>query len=162
MQGFWRELYHPGAFNKKYITDAEKKKMANQRLKESGILDLTELVIKAQMSKMEAENEYQTILLKEYNVDGWHKHVSEAPDQLNFWFDFLDAESELGQFSVKAVGDRVKAVNDTSVTAIYFRKVPDLIFTTHKQYNESGLADKSGYTPVFINGTLENMFNISA
>jgi hypothetical protein len=56
----------------------------------------------------------------------------------------------------------VKAVNDTSVTAIYFREVPDLIFTTYKQYNEAGLADKSGYTPVFINGSLENMFNISA
>jgi hypothetical protein len=61
----------------------------------------------------------------------WIKTLLTAPDQLNFWFDFLDAESELGQFSVKAVGDRVKAVNDTSVTAIYFREVPDLIFTTY-------------------------------
>lgn len=97
-----------------------------------------------------------------YENKQWKKEVSTAPDQLNFWFDFLDAESELGQFSVKAVGDRVKAVNDTSVTAIYFREVPDLIFTTYAQYNSSGLADKSGYTPVFINGSLENMFNISA
>lgn len=97
-----------------------------------------------------------------YENKKWKDEVSTAPDQLNFWFDFLDADSELGQFSVKAVGDRVKAVNDTSVTAIYFREVPDLIFTTYKQYNESGLADKSGYTPVFINGSLENMFNISA
>ena len=92
----------------------------------------------------------------------WIKTLLTAPDKLNFWFDFLDADSELGQFSVKAVGDRVKAVNDTSVTAIYFREVPDLIFTTYAQYNSSGLADKSGYTPVFINGSLENMFNISA
>lgn len=97
-----------------------------------------------------------------YENKQWKEEVSIAPDQLNFWFDFLDAESELGQFSVKAVGDRVKAVNDTSVTAIYFREVPDLIFTTYAQYNSSGLADKSGYTPVFINGSLENMFNISA
>lgn len=97
-----------------------------------------------------------------YENAQWKEIVSSAPDQLNFWIDFLDADSELGQFSVKAVGDRVKAVNDTSVTAIYFRKVPDLIFTTYKQYNESGFADKSGYTPVFINGALENMFNISA
>lgn len=97
-----------------------------------------------------------------YENGEWKEEVSNAPDQLNFWFDFLDAESELGQFSIKAVGDRVKAVNDTSVTAIYFREVPDLIFTTHAQYNASGLADKSGYTPVFINGSLENMFNISA
>ena len=98
-----------------------------------------------------------------YNEDKtWNEQVAKAPDQLNFWFDFLDADSELGQFSVKAVGDRVKAVNDTSVTAIYFKEVPDLIFTTYAEYNASDLKDKSGYTPVFMSGSLENMFSISA
>ena len=92
----------------------------------------------------------------------WIKTLLTAPDQLNFWFDFLDAESELGQFSVKAIGDRVKAINDTSITAIYFREVPNLIFTNYKDYNESNLKYQSGYTPVFITSGLENMFSISA
>ena len=92
----------------------------------------------------------------------WIKTLLTAPDQLNFWFDFLDAESELGQFSVKAIGDRVKAINDTSITAIYFREVPNLIFTNYKDYNESNLKYQSGYTPVFITSGLENLFSISA
>lgn len=92
----------------------------------------------------------------------WIKTLLTAPDQLNFWFDFLDAESELGQFSVKAIGDRVKAINDTSITAIYFREVPNLIFTNSTDYNKSNLKYQSGYTPVFITSGLENMFSISA
>ena len=97
-----------------------------------------------------------------YDGHIWNEQVTSAPDQLNFWFDFLDADSELGQFSIRAVGDRVKAVNDTAVTAIYFREVPDLIFTTYEQYNSSDLINKDGYTPVFMNGSLESMFNISS
>lgn len=103
-----------------------------------------------------------------YNTDGdinnkyWTKDIQEAPTSLNFWFDFLDANSELGEFSVRAVGDRTKAVNDNKVTSIYFREVPDLIFTTYKEYKNSDLKDKTGYTPVFVTGNLENMFSISS
>lgn len=92
----------------------------------------------------------------------WTTDLINNPSQLNFWFDFLDADSELGQFSVPAVGDRTKAVNDNTVTAIYFRQVPNLIFTTYAEYQNSDIKDKTGYTPVFVNGNLESMFNISA
>jgi len=62
----------------------------------------------------------------------WHINVFENPALLNFWFDFLDTdESELGYFSVKSVGDRVKAINDKTVTSIYYKEVPNLIFTTY-------------------------------
>ena len=108
------------------------------------------------------EERYDYILDTTSKYCYWTKDLINAPAQLNFWFDFLDANSELGQFSVQAVGDRVKAVNDTSVTAIYFRQVPNLVFTTYKNYLKSDLRDKTGYTPVFITGNLENMFNISA
>ena len=103
-----------------------------------------------------------------YNIDGdinnkyWTKDIQEAPASLNFWFDFLDANSELGEFSVRAVGDRTKAVNDNKVTSIYYREVSDLIFTTYKEYKNSDLKDKTGYTPVFVTGNLENMFSISS
>ena len=108
------------------------------------------------------EERYNYILDATSKYHYWTKDLINAPAQLNFWFDFLDADSELGQFSVQAVGDRVKAVNDTSVTAIYFRQVPNLVFTTYKDYLKSDLRDKTGYTPVFVTGNLENMFNISA
>jgi hypothetical protein len=47
---------------------------------------------------------------------------------LNFWFDFLDAEGELQQFSVKLIGNRPKAVNDKDVKSIYFRETPSIIY----------------------------------
>lgn len=108
------------------------------------------------------EERYNYILDEGSKYKYWTKDLLNAPDKLNFWFDFLESDSELGQFSVGAVGDRVKSVNDTSVTAIYFRQVPNLVFTTYTNYLKSDLKDKSGYTPVFITGNLENMFNISA
>lgn len=91
----------------------------------------------------------------------WTNKIIDSPSLLNFWFDFLDAESELGQFSIKAIGDRAKVVNDKEVTAIYFREVPDLIFTTQEEYKN--IVDKyEGYLPVFIQSNLESLFNISS
>ena len=93
----------------------------------------------------------------------WHINVFENPALLNFWFDFLDTdESELGYFSVKSVGDRVKAINDKTVTSIYYKEVPNLIFTTYQQYQNSEAKEWTGYTPVFIQSNLEGLFKISS
>ena len=64
---------------------------------------------------------------------GWNKTVFEYPENLNFWFDFLDVEGELSQYSVKNVGNRPKAINDTNIKAIYFRETPEVIFSTDVQ-----------------------------
>ena len=47
---------------------------------------------------------------------------------LNFWFDFLDGDHELQKYGCHSIGNRPKAVNDTSVKAIYFRSTPTIIF----------------------------------
>ena len=57
---------------------------------------------------------------------------------------------------------RPKVVNDDKVRAIYFRQIPNLIFTTYQEYINSDIKDKTGYIPVFITKNLEGMFNISA
>jgi hypothetical protein len=58
----------------------------------------------------------------------WCRDVYENPGVLNYWFDFLDTEGELSQFSVRAVGARTKAINETTVKSIYFRETPNIIF----------------------------------
>ena len=58
----------------------------------------------------------------------WHRLVYEEPENLNFWFDFLDLDGDLNKYSCHAIGSRPKAVNDTSVKAIYFRSTPTIIF----------------------------------
>lgn len=58
----------------------------------------------------------------------WSKTITESPENLNFWFDFLDSEGELSQYSVRNVGTRPKAENNADVKAIYFRETPNIIY----------------------------------
>jgi len=76
--------------------------------------------------------------------------IIDEPSSLNFWFDFLHAESELGKYSVSMIGDRTKVINDNTITAIYFREVPNLIFTTYEDYKKNNLKFMSSYLPVFV------------
>lgn len=76
----------------------------------------------------------------------WSHMIKESPETLNFWFDFLDSEGELSQYSVKNVGSRPKAENNSDVKAIYFRETPNIIFVEE---------DDIKYTPVKIT---ESMF----
>lgn len=85
----------------------------------------------------------------------WNKAVYEAPETLNFWFDFLDSESSvLGKYDTKNIGFRTKAVNDSGVKSIYFRETPDVIF---------GEGDLTGYRYIQIPETnIDSMFSISS
>lgn len=76
------------------------------------------------------ENEAQYYYTNDDLHPNWRIDVYESPQSLNFWFDFLDSEGELAQFSVQNVGRRPKVVNDSSVKSIYFRDTPDIIFRT--------------------------------
>lgn len=94
-----------------------------------------------------------------YNDDGlhkyWNKAVYEAPETLNFWFDFLDSEdSALGKYDTKHIGFRTKAVNDSGVKSIYFRETPDVIF---------GKGNLTGYRYIQIpESDVDSIFSISS
>ena len=118
------------------------------------------------------ETEVETLKLEQETVynDPDHKHwnsaVFSSPDTLNFWIDFLggyadnsDSKevSELSQFNVKNIGSRSKVVNETTVKSIYFREVPNIIFTD--EINNSEIL--AGYRYIQV-PDLENMFKISA
>lgn len=90
----------------------------------------------------------------------WNKNLVEAPDLLNFWFDFYDIESEIGQYAIPVIGDRPKVVNNNKITSIYFRNVPKIIFTDKDNYNSQDV--KTGYTYVWTSNGLEDLFSISA
>ena len=90
----------------------------------------------------------------------WNKNVVLAPEQLNFWIDFYDGNDSLMQYSIAAIGDRPKVVNDSKITSIYFRNVPQVIFTNGQDYN--GLDIKTGYTYIWLDKSMQDLFSISA
>lgn len=117
----------------------------------------------AQIQKdIEPERQYLSCYVKYYDYftqgqenQYWRKEVKEEPDSLNFWIDFLDSVkdgygSELDSYSIPTIGDRSKVINDDKVTSIYFRDIPNLIFTTYSQLEVKDLKDKTGYQFMFL------------
>lgn len=106
---------------------------------------------------------YFTKTFGEFNEDNyWLSDITEYPETLNFWFDFLDSnQSDLGRFSVTAVGDRPKSANDNTVKAIYFRETPTVIFMSPENAAIENQA-KSGYSYIQLSANMENLFSISS
>ena len=92
----------------------------------------------------------------------WNKMVFETPEQLLFWFDFLEAEGSdlFDKYSVPAIGDRTKAINDTSVKSIYYRDVPNIIF--QQSMAEDRYDTQTGYTYIQISEAYQPLFSISS
>ena len=89
----------------------------------------------------------------------WNYAVQNAPETLNFWIDFLDTEGELSQYSIPVVGNRPKPINDSSVKAIYFRDIPNVLFTD----NISTIANKkSGYNYIQLQKGMQSLFTNSS
>ena len=85
----------------------------------------------------------------------WNYAVQNAPETLNFWIDFLDTDGELSQYSIPVVGNRSKSINDSLVKAIYFRDIPNVLFTN----NINAIADKkSGYNYIQLQKGMQAMF----
>lgn len=87
----------------------------------------------------------------------WNKAVYNAPETLNFWFDFLDSGGELMQYNAHSIGVRPKPVNETTIKSIYFRETPDVIF---RQYDSEDIT-LTGYRYIQVKD-IDTMFSISA
>ena len=69
----------------------------------------------------------------------------------------------MNQYSVAAVGQRPKVVNDNNVKAIYYRDTPTIIFTTAEQYKANFNVINTGYRYIFITEAMaDQLFTISA
>lgn len=89
----------------------------------------------------------------------WNKDVINNPENLIFWFDFLEADtSDLSKYSVLAVGDRTKVINDNNVKKIYYREIPKVIFVNSIN---SSLQKETGYIYLQLPTEMENLFTIS-
>lgn len=125
---------------------------------ESSLLKIKEVELEKAIEKyekltIECSNYYSS----EEENSHWNKNVFEAPETLNFWFDFLDTNGALSQFSTFVIGNRPKAINDSTIKSIYFRETPSVIFQESGSSFEHLGAYKSIQVP-----NIEDMFSVSA
>ena len=158
IQGFWRQLYNPEAEKEYTFTGGRYETVREIVDEEAGTFKEVEKWIDIDWSE-EGTCDYYIDVEEDDPKLFWNKNVIERPELLNFWFDFLD-NGDLQQFSVKAIGNRPKSINDKDITSIYFRETPNIIYTKYEDYNEEDI--KSGYSYVFTPNGFDNMFSISA
>lgn len=163
IQGFWRQLYDP---NPDIIYDTEGGYYSEEKEYEpDGVTYRIKTVWNPFKEKdtftcdyyLKGDTETDDYSATKYY---WNKNVVLAPEQLNFWIDFYDGNDSLMQYSIAAIGDRPKVVNDSKITSIYFRNVPQVIFTDGQDYN--GLDIKTGYTYIWLDKSMQDLFSISA
>ena len=174
IQGFWRQLYNP--FIEKDMNNVrlaisaaensieEKKKLlaaetnnAAKKVLASEIETLNQKLSDYNNKLLDLEESDALFYKSNHTNAFWHRDVFEYPHVINFWFDFLDAETELSQFNAQNVGSRSKAVNETSIKSIYFRETPDIIFESPG----STIQPMSGYKYIQV-PDIDSMFSISA
>ena len=163
IQGFWRQLYDP---NPDIIYDTEGGYYSEEKEYEpDGITYRIKTVWNPFREKdtftcdyyLKGENETDDYSATKYY---WNKNVVLAPEQLNFWIDFYDGNDSLMQYSIAAIGDRPKVINDSKITSIYLRNVPQVIFTNGQDYNSLDI--KTGYTYIWLDKSMQDLFSISA
>lgn len=96
---------------------------------------------------------------------GWNTSITESPQNLTFWFDFLDSvDGSLSLYNVRNVGNRPKAVNDKDVKAIYYRDTPTVIFIDADDWDaeiDKQKAAKPGYAFVRFPNYMDPLFSLS-
>lgn len=174
LQGFWRQIYNPFLSREKEelqeeidvaLDTLEQKKVelenesdeTNQQVLASEISILNQNIADWTVEMEDIDENLTLFYLENDTHPFWHKDVYEYPHAINFWFDFLDAESELSQFNVQNVGSRSKAVNETTVKSIYFRETPDIVFESPG----ATIQPLSGYKYIQVQD-IDSMFSISS
>lgn len=153
----WREIIYQMALD--YFQEHEKDNYTYQ-LKQNNIAE--NLYNEGQTGYEQYYADLQGFWRQLYDGKTFTEEVTKNPGALNFWFDFLDTDGVLDQFKVSAIGDRTKSVNEDTVTSIYFRETPKLIYCTREEWAEGLYRDLTGYIPVnFGAGNLESLCSIS-
>ena len=100
---------------------------------------------------------------EEYFTEGeyryWNKNLINDPRSLIFWFDFLDTEGELKNFSVKEIGSR-PFQESKEVSSLYNTATPELQFIRYDDPEYDTAAN--AYTDIPVPETYVSLFKISS
>lgn len=68
-----------------------------------------------------------------YKID-----MEEHPDQIGYYLDFIDEDSELGQYSVSNIGRRAKIIDDNNegINCVFEPTIPDIVYIDTSRYTD--------------------------
>lgn len=99
---------------------------------------------------------------EDYLSSGWHKNKEYSPESLMFWFDLLEPNGGLKNYSIEQIGDRTKAEKNSSATSIYLKETPDILFKIQDN-NSSNDAGSLDLTIINISQEIaDNVFSMSS
>lgn len=68
--------------------------------------------------------------------------LEEHPNEINYYLDFIDEDSELGQYSVNNIGRRAKIIDDNNegINCVFEPTIPDVVYISTVLYSDQDLA----------------------
>ena len=84
----------------------------------------------------EWRNLYDTMNEDWEDTNHWNPDVFNDPRNINYWLDFIDTGSEIGKYSISAVGRRSIVKNSDDITTLFSLEVPDVIFLTEEEWQD--------------------------
>lgn len=68
--------------------------------------------------------------------------LEKHPDQINYYLDFIDENSQLGQYSVNNIGRRAKIIdnNNQGINCVFEPVIPDVVYISSSLYSPVDLA----------------------
>lgn len=88
----------------------------------------------------------------------WSKMINESPESLVFWFDFLDTQGELENYSASKIGNRLKVNASSGAKSIYYRATPEVLFVL----SDDTVKGDTSYSRFQISNTNREMFELSS
>ena len=161
----WRELIYQMALDYRRCNHDEdyeyQLKLSNPDLVKNGKTGYEQYYVDMEGFWLQLYNPYKSGT-DGYTDRGWNESIETNPESLNFWFDFLETEGDMGRYSVDIIGDRAQIVNNDKIKAIYYRDTPLIIYYLGDSKEKVDTdRSKTGYTYVQLNN-ITSLFSISS
>lgn len=82
---------------------------------------------------------------KEAPWSGYTVDVKIAPEKLRYWLDLIDTSADVGVFSVKRIGRRTIAQENSKINQVFEGEIPDLVFVENKGNNSEEMISNTQY-----------------
>lgn len=67
----------------------------------------------------------------------WKNQIINSPDQINYFLDFIDEDSQLGRYSVNNIGRRAKIVDgQDQINCVFEPQIPDVVYINSSQMTD--------------------------